>query len=210
MIGKIKGNIEGVYDDYVLIDVQGVCYIVHCPIRTLSHIGNVGDACVLFVETHVRQDQIRLFGFLSDLDRRWFVLLQSVQGIGARVAMGILSHMSPSKLVDSIILQDSKIIAQIPGIGIKVANRIVVELKGKAISLSNMDKKEQQYFNIEQDKLPMHDVIPSYVVDAISALVNLGYSRDQATTAVNSALKKEKDITSDSHIIRLALKEVSC
>ncbi|ADR52881.1 Holliday junction branch migration complex subunit RuvA [Candidatus Liberibacter solanacearum] len=208
MIGKIKGNIEGLYEDYVLIDVQGICYIVYCPIRTLSCLGKIGDFCTLFVETHVRQDQIRLFGFLSDLERKWFVLLQSVQGVGARVAMGVLSRITPVELVDSIILQNNKILAQIPGIGAKVSNRIMIELKGKAVSLSSSEKKEISCLNGEKSNVC--ESMSSSAIDAISALVNLGYGQDQATVAVVSILKKEKNITDDSQIIRLALREMTC
>ncbi|MBL0849230.1 MAG: Holliday junction branch migration protein RuvA [Candidatus Liberibacter ctenarytainae] len=208
MIGKIKGNIEGLYEDYVLIDVQGVCYMVYCPIRTLSRLGKVGDACVLFIETHVRQDQIRLFGFLSDLDRKWFVLLQSVQGVGARVSIGILSYITPEELVDLLVLQNSKVIAQIPGIGVKVANRIITELKGKAVNLLTMAQKDLSCSN--GDRLSVPHVYSSSFVDAISALVNLGYDQSQATAAVSAVFKQEKNISDDSQIIRLALKELSC
>ncbi|AHA28162.1 Holliday junction branch migration protein RuvA [Candidatus Liberibacter americanus] len=208
MIGKIKGNIDELYDDYVLIDVKGVCYIIHCPMRTLSNIGELGDSCILFIETHFRQDQIKLYGFLSDLDRKWFVLLQNVQGIGARVAISILSHMAPSELVDSIILQDNKVLAKIPGIGLKVASRIITELKDKAISLSSYS--QGQIINSNGDKNSNLDSISSVANNAISALVNLGYSRDQATIAVSAVIKREKNITCDGQIIKLALKEVSC
>ncbi|ACT57026.1 Holliday junction branch migration protein RuvA [Candidatus Liberibacter asiaticus] len=207
MIGKIKGNIEGLYEDYVLIDVQGVCYIIYCPIRTLSCLGKIGDFCTLFVETHMRQDQIRLFGFLSDLDRQWFMLLQSVQGVGARVAMGVLSRITATELVESIILQNSKVIAQIPGISMKIASRIMTELKGKAISLSSVVQQDMSCVNKEQAHICS---MPSFAINAISALVNLGYGQDQATTAVVSVLKKEKNIADDSQIIRLALRAISC
>ncbi|MEG8099292.1 Holliday junction branch migration protein RuvA [Candidatus Liberibacter brunswickensis] len=206
MIGKIKGNIEGLYEDYVLIDVHGVCYMIYCPIRTLSCLGKIGDFCTLFIETHMRQDQIRLFGFISNLERQWFVLLQSVQGVGARVAMGVLSRITITDLIESIILQNSKVLGQIPGIGTKVANRIMVELKGKAASLSSDNKKEMSFLN-NREQLHVNS-IPEVAIDAISALVNLGYSQDQATVAVVSVIKKEQNIIDDSQIIRLALKEM--
>ncbi|AKK20349.1 Holliday junction branch migration protein RuvA [Candidatus Liberibacter africanus] len=204
MIGKIKGNIEGLYEDYVLVDVQGVCYMIYCPVRTLSCLGNIGDFCTLFVETHVRQDQIRLFGFLSEIERKWFLLLQSVQGVGARVAMGVLSHITTTELIESIILQNSKVLDRIPGIGTKVANRIMVELKGKAVSI---DKKDVSCLNKEKSQ---ENYMSAVAIDAISALVNLGYSQDKASEAVILVLKKDHDITDASQIIRLALKEISC
>ncbi|MBA5723558.1 Holliday junction branch migration protein RuvA [Candidatus Liberibacter sp.] len=204
MIGKLKGKIEELCEDYVLLDVLGVCYKVYCPMRTLLQLGKVGDACALYIEMHVRQDQIRLFGFLSDVEKRWFVLLQSVQGIGTRMSMGILSHITPADILNSLITQDSKIISQVSGIGTKIAGRIVAELKGKVLI-----QKELSSLNANQPTLSGSAPALS-TVDAVSALVNLGYSRNRVMATIALVLEKEKNITDNSQIIRLALKEMSC
>ncbi|AGA64337.1 Holliday junction DNA helicase RuvA [Liberibacter crescens BT-1] len=202
MIGKLKGNIEEICEDYLLLDVQGVCYTVYCSARTLKAIGKAGDSCVLFIETHVRQDQIRLFGFFSTLDRDLFILLQSVQGIGVRIALAILSTLTSVELINAIVLQDKTIIVRSPGIGEKVAGRIVSELKEK---VSHLIRKTDTCLtfkqNVDQDNALLSDVI--------SALANLGYTRDQATIAVSSVFRSLDGVVDDSQLIRLALKELS-
>lgn len=95
MIGKLKGTIDEIGDDHVLVDVHGVCYVAHCSSRTLARLGSPGEAIVLFIETYVREDQLKLFGFMSALEREWFNLLQSVQGVGAKVALAILATLTP-------------------------------------------------------------------------------------------------------------------
>ena len=117
MIGKLKGTIEEIGDDFVLVDVHGVCYVAHCSARTLSRLGSAGEAVVLFIETYVREDQLKLFGFMSALEREWFNLLQSVQGVGSRVALGVLSTLAPSDLANAIALQDKTAVARAPGVG---------------------------------------------------------------------------------------------
>ncbi len=132
MIGKLKGTIDEIGEDHVVVDVHGVCYIAFCSSRTLSRIGSVGEAIVLFIETYVREDQLKLFGFLSALERQWFNLLQSVQGVGSKVALAVLSTLTPSELANAIALQDKAAVSRAPGVGPKVAIRIVTELKNKA------------------------------------------------------------------------------
>lgn len=119
MIGKLKGSIEEIGTDYVLVDVHGVCYVAYCSARTLSKIGSVGEAVILFIETYVREDQLKLFGFLSALEREWFNLLQSVQGVGSKVALAVLSTLSPTELANAIALQDKASISRAPGLGPK-------------------------------------------------------------------------------------------
>ena len=115
-----------------MVDVHGVGYVAHCSSRTLSKIGSSGEAVVLFIETYVREDQLRLFGFLSALEREWFRLLQSVQGVGSKVALAVLSVLTPGELANAIALQDKTAVSRAPGVGPKVAVRIVTELKNKA------------------------------------------------------------------------------
>jgi len=204
MIGKLKGSIDEVGDDHVLVDVHGVCYVAFCSARTLGKIGSPGEAVVLFIETYVREDQLKLFGFLSALEREWFNLLQSVQGVGAKVALAVLSTLTPAELANAIALQDKAVVSRAPGVGPKVAVRIVTELKNKAPAYAgdlsgNMGLKQELG----------EGVASAPVTDAVSALTNLGYSRDQAANAVAAALKNGGEGLDSAKLIRLGLKELS-
>ena len=139
MIGKLKGLIDSYGEDYVILDVGGVGYQVHCSSRTLQALPSPGEAAVLSIETYVREDQIKLFGFRSDTEREWFRLLQTVQGVGAKVALAVLSTLPPSDLANAIALRDKAAVARTPGVGPKVAERIVTELKDKAPAFANVD-----------------------------------------------------------------------
>lgn len=202
MIGKLKGSIEEIAEDHVLLDVHGVCYVAFCSTRTLSRLGSAGEAAVLFIETYVREDQLRLFGFETALEREWFRLLQSVQGVGAKVALAVLSTLTSNDLANAIALQDKETVARAPGIGPKVAQRIVTELKNKAPALGGggaMGLKQELG----------EGVAPAPVSDAVSALSNLGYSRDQAANAVAAALKIAGEDADSARLIRLGLKELA-
>ena len=135
MIGKLKGVVDSYGEDFVILDVHGVGYVVHCSSRTLQNLPPTGEAAVLSIETHVREDMIRLFGFRSDSEREWFRLLQSVQGVGSKVALGILSVLDPGSLATAIATGDKASVARGPGVGPKLAQRIVSELKDKAPGL---------------------------------------------------------------------------
>src|SRR5881394_4270759 len=139
MIGKLKGIIDSYGEDFIVLDVNGVGYLVHCSARTLQALPAAGEATTLSIETHVREDQIRLFGFLSDVEREWFRLLQTVQGVGAKVALSVLGTLPPSDLANAIALRDKASVARTPGVGPKVAERIVTELKDKAPAFANVD-----------------------------------------------------------------------
>ena len=203
MIGKLKGTVEEIGDDYVLVDVHGVCYIAYCSGRTLSKIGSVGEACVLFIETYVREDQLKLFGFMSVLEREWFNLLQSVQGVGAKVALAVLSTLTPAELANAIALQDKTAVSRAQGVGPKVAVRIVTELKNKAPAYAG------EALNMGLKQEIGEGVASAPVADAVSALTNLGYSRDQAANAVAAAMKTAGDGADSAKLIRLGLKELS-
>ena len=112
MIGKLKGIIDSYGEDYIILDVQGVGYQVHCSARTLQELPAAGEPAALAIETHVREDQIRLFGFTSDLEREWFRLLQTVQGVGAKVALAVLSTLPPADLANAIALRDKTAVAR--------------------------------------------------------------------------------------------------
>lgn len=203
MIGKLKGTIEEIGEDYVLVDVHGVCYVAYCSARTLSKLGSVGEACILFIETYVREDQIRLFGFLTALEREWFNIVQTVQGVGAKVALALLSTLTPAELANAIALQDRTAVSRAPGVGPKVAMRIVTELKNKAPSFAG------EAMNIGLKQELGEGVAAAPVADAVSALTNLGYSRDQAANAVAAAMKVGGDDLDSAKLIRLGLKELA-
>ncbi|APO76170.1 holliday junction ATP-dependent DNA helicase RuvA [Rhizobium etli 8C-3] len=203
MIGKLKGTIDEIGDDHVLVDVHGVCYTAHCSGRTLSRLGSPGEACVLFIETYVREDQLKLFGFMSALEREWFNLLQSVQGVGAKVALAVLSILTPSELANAIALQDKTAISRAQGVGPKVAVRIVTELKNKAPAFAG----EAIHIGLKQEL--GEGVASAPVADAVSALTNLGYSRDQAANAVAAAMKTAGEGADSAKLIRLGLKELA-
>jgi Holliday junction DNA helicase RuvA len=203
MIGKLKGTIDEIGEDYVLVDVHGVCYVAYCSARTLSRIGSTGEACILFIETYVREDQLRLFGFTTALEREWFNLLQSVQGIGAKVALALLSTLTTAELANAIALQDRAAVSRAPGVGPKVATRIITELKGKAPAFAG------EAINIGLKQEIGEGVASAPVADAVSALTNLGYSRDQAANAIAAAMKTAGEGADSAKLIRLGLKELA-
>jgi holliday junction DNA helicase RuvA len=204
MIGKLKGLIDSYGEDYVILDVQGVGYQVYCSSRTLQALPQAGEAAALSIETYVREDQIKLFGFRSDLEREWFRLLQTVQGVGARVALAVLSTLTPSELANAIALRDKAAVARTPGVGPKVAERIVSELKDKAPAFASVDPLVAQLAGAVAD-----DNAPRAVSDAISALVNLGYGQPQAAAAVATASRSAGEGAETAMLIRLGLKELS-
>lgn len=203
MIGKLKGTIEEIGEDYVLVDVHGVCYVAYCSARTLSKLGSVGEACILFIETYVREDQIRLFGFLTALDREWFNILQTVQGVGAKVALALLSTLTPAELANAIALQDRAAVSRAPGVGPKVAMRIMTELKNKAPAFAG------EAANIGFKQELGEGVAAAPIADAVSALTNLGYSRDQAANAIAAAMRVAGEDADSAKLIRFGLKELA-
>lgn len=204
MIGKLKGTIDEIGEDYVLVDVHGVCYEAFCSTRTLSRMGSTGEAVVLFIETYVREDQLKLYGFITALEREWFNLLQSVQGVGAKVALAVLSTLTPSELANAIALQDKTAISRAPGVGPKVAIRLVTELKNKAPAFAG-----EAAANIGFKQELGEGVAAAPVSDAVSALTNLGYSRDQAANAVAAAMKMAGEGADSAKLIRFGLKELA-
>ncbi len=202
MIGKLKGVVDTFGDDWVIIDVHGVGYQVHCSTRTMTALPQVGEAATLAIETHVRETEIKLFGFQGDNERDWFRLLQSVQGVGAKVALAILGTLSPGDLASAIALQDKAMVSRAPGVGPKVAQRIVTELKDKAPALSGGGT-----IGLQRD---IGDGIASNaVIDAVSALSNLGYSSEQASRAVAKAVEAGGEDADSGALIRLGLKELA-
>jgi Holliday junction DNA helicase RuvA len=204
MIGKLKGIVDEIGEDHCVIDVHGVGYVAHCSARTLSALPGPGEAAVLFVETFVREDMIRLYGFGSALEREWFRLLQNnVQGVGAKVALAVLSTLTPAELANAVALRDIAMVSRAPGVGKKVAERIVTELRDKAPAFAG----EALHIGLKQELGA--GAAPAPVADAVSALANLGYSRDVAANAVAAALKAAGEGADSAKLIRLGLKELA-
>ena len=204
MIGKLKGIIESYGEDFVILDVGGVGYMVHCSTRTLQAMPAQGEPAVLAIETHVREDQIRLFGFLSDVEREWFRLLQTVQGVGTRVALSILGTLKPADLANAVAMRDKAAVSRAPGVGPKVAERIVTELKDKAPAYSNIDPAVIRLSGALEERRA-----PQPLTDAISALVNLGYGQPQAAAAIAAAAREAGEGADTARLVRLGLRELS-
>jgi holliday junction DNA helicase RuvA len=203
MIGKLKGRVDSSGADWVMVDVSGVCYFVSCSSKTLSALPSVGEFAEVHTEMLVSQDAIRLVGFATLLEKEWFKLLQTVQGVGARVALAILSVLSASELASAIALQDKAMIGRANGVGKKLAERIVLELKDKAPAYTAADA------GLGQIAAELASPKSSTVTDAVSALVNLGYGQSQAAMAVSAAMKKSGDDQPTEKLIRMALKEMA-
>lgn len=204
MIGKLRGVIDSYGDDWVIVDVTGVGYQVHCSTRTLQSLPAVGETTTLAIETYVREDMIRLYGFAGDVEREWFRLLMTVQSVGTRVALAILGVLKPQDLATAIALQDKAALARAPGVGKKVAERIVTELRDKAPAYSSADPA---VVNLQADLAEQR--APVAVSDAVSALVNLGYAQIQASAAVAAASRSAGESASAEALIRLGLKELA-
>jgi holliday junction DNA helicase RuvA len=204
MIGKLKGLIESYGQDSVIVDVNGVGYEVHCSARTLQELPGVGQPATLSIETHVREDQIRLFGFVTEIEREWFRLLQTVQGVGTKVALAVLGTLKPSELASAIAMRDKAMVARAPGVGPKVAERIVTELKDKAPAYTNVDPALVRLSGALDDKRA-----PAPVTDAVSALVNLGYAQAHAAAAIAAAARSAGEGAEATTLIRLGLRELA-
>jgi Holliday junction DNA helicase RuvA len=203
MIGKLKGTLDAIEGEEIVVDVGGVGYVVSASARTLRALPPTGEAVTLHIETQVREDSFRLFGFLTAGERDWFRLLQNVQGVGAKVALGILGALSAEALNTAIAHQDKAMMARAPGVGPKLAARLVLELKDKAPSLGVADLGDDIAAPEPADKLPR----PAQ--DAVAALVNLGYNRPQASLAVAKGVASLGAAAETAALIRLGLKELA-
>jgi Holliday junction DNA helicase RuvA len=202
MIGKLSGTIDSVAGSHVILDVNGVGYVVSCSARTLRQVGAVKTPVSLLVETQVREDAINLYGFAEAEEQEWFRLLTTVQGVGARVAMAILGSLSPEQLAQAIAAQDKAALTQADGVGPKLGLRLVTELKDKVASF--MAKPSPLAAAGETG-----GVLPNSISsDAVSALINLGYRRAEAFAAVAHAGRQNPAAKLDD-LIRLSLAELS-
>jgi Holliday junction DNA helicase RuvA len=204
MIGKLRGVVDAYAEDHVVLDVHGVGYLVHCSQRTLQALPPAGEPATLSIETYVREDQIKLFGFVGDLEREWFRILMEVQGVGAKVALAVLSTLRVAELANAIALGDKGQISRTPGVGPKLAQRIVTELKDKAPAFASVDPA---VIRLQGDVAERR--APQPVSDALSALVHLGYGEIQASAAVAAAVRNAGESASTETLIRFSLKELA-
>jgi Holliday junction DNA helicase RuvA len=181
MIGKLSGIVDSIAEDHAIIDVHGVGYLVHCPASTLSRL-SAGATATLVIDTRMTDESIRLYGFASAEEREWFRLLQTVQNVGARVALNLLSTLSPREMERAIALGDKAAVGRAQGVGPKLATRIVTELKDKAPSMM------LRGHTAEAAAAPA--LAPrGPEADAVAALIKLGYPQGQAAEAVARAVR---------------------
>lgn len=206
MIAKLTGLLDSSGDDWAIVDVNGVGYIAHASSRTLSSLPVVGERVALQIETVVREDAITLYGFIDVAERNMFRLLTSVQGVGAKVGLAILSALTPNDLQNAIAAQDKAAVSRAKGVGPKVAQRIVHELKDKVTGL---------VFQPQGVQMPAGAATPAVVdgnetiADTISALVNLGYRPTEAHGAVAKAASELGEEATVAQLVPASLKHLS-
>ena len=215
MIGKISGIVDLIDKDMVLVDVGGLGYMVNISLNTKNRLPQVGEKIALYTEMMVREDSIQLIGFSTALEKDWFRLLISVQGVGAKAALAILGVVSLKQLSRSIILGNPELITSAPGVGPKIAKRIILELAQKALLL-NSDTEEQMHENLTQTDQEIisdgkNDEQINYASngenEAISAMVNLGYDKNISTRIVAKVCSENSELEI-SEIIRLSLQRI--
>ena len=206
MIGKLRGKVDAVGESHCIIDVGGVGYEVQASARALRDMA-IGAEVSLTIDTHVREDAIRLYGFANEVERNWFRTLQSVQGVGSKVALGVLGILAPQDLANAIAIGDWAAVGQTPGVGKKIAQRIATELKDKAPALSVAGLNVTAANGGGGAPVPASDDNSS--AEAISALCNLGYQPAQASQAVAMAAKELGDAADTAKLIRQGLKALA-
>ena len=201
MFAKLKGLLDSAEADSAIIDVNGVGYLVQASRHTLSRLGPAGSAVSVLIETHVREDKIALYAFASAVEREWFRTLITVQGVGPKVALAILSVLPPDTLATVLAAADAKALTRADGVGPKLAARIAAELKSKAglVGISGP-------MDVTAPALP---VTQGAAADAVSALINLGYGRTEAFTAVARVGRTLGEAADVGALVKAGLKELS-
>lgn len=203
MIAKLTGLVDSVHEGFIILDVNGVGYRVFCSTKTIAKLPARGEIAALFIETQVREDHIHLFGFSDATEQQAFTLLTVVQGVGAKVALGILSALSAAELQMAVMTGDAKAFTRANGVGPKLATRIVTELKGKLGSLGS-----QEQLSVSGGAVLNGTPTESQALaEAVSALTNLGYSRTEAGIAAGTAFRQNPEAKT-GELIRLSLKEL--
>ncbi len=220
MIGKLSGRLDWRGTDQVLIDVRGVGYIVHVNERTLAAMPAIGDPVSLYTDLLVREDLLQLFGFPTLLDKEWHKLLTTVQGVGAKASMAMLGALGAEGIARAIALGDARAIQSAPGVGPKLAQRVILELKAKApgvmamgVSLAAVAEADDSVIEAPQKPTAKRPTPPpsvaqnraAYTADALSALLNLGYGQGDAAQAV-ATVAAEQPEADTATLIRASLK----
>jgi Holliday junction DNA helicase RuvA len=198
MIAKLRGILDSTGEDWAILDVGGVGYLVYCSARTLARLPEPGSAVALEIETHVREDHIHLYGFSGPSERAWFRLLTTVQGVGARVAMAVQGVLGPDELAQAVAMGDRAGLTRAPGVGPKLAQRIIAELKDKVDAIA-----------VQPIPVRLAAMNGDHASDAVSALVNLGYRRPEAVGAVSAAVRSLGAEAAVEALIKAGLKELA-
>ena len=221
MIGRISGVVDYISEDHIIIDVGGVGYIVYVTKITISNSPKLGEKISLFTELIVKEDLLQLVGFISPVEREWYKLLTSVQGVGSKAALALLGQIPIQVLSRAILLEDSTTITSAQGIGPKIAKRLVVELKGKVPNMIKIQSKSEtaldnlsnsqtsQTYEISQQKIDQEfsrNDVSQIEIDAISGLINLGYTQLNASQVVAKVINDSREELVVEDIIRLSLK----
>ena len=221
MIGRISGKLNYISADHILVDVSGVGYILYVTQTTLANLPKLGNTVSLFTELVVKEDLLQLVGFVSPVEREWYKLLTSVQGVGSKAALALLSQLPIQVLSRAILLEDSITISSAQGIGPKIAKRLVVELKGKVPNMIKIQSKSETAIDNLSNSLTSHNYeisqqkidqefsrndVSQIEIDAISGLVNLGYSQLNASQVVAKVINDSREELVVEDIIRLSLK----
>lgn len=211
MIGKLRGKVDAIGESHLILDVNGVGYEVQASARTLRNL-KLGDDASLTIDTHVREDAIRLYGFSSEVERSWFRTLQNVQGVGSKVALSVLGVLSTADLANAVALGNWAAVEQAPGVGKKLAQRIVTELmdKAPALSVAGLGVKgaaEKGEGAAAAAMAASGDGLAA--AEAISALTNLGYQPAQASQAIAIAMRELGNDADTAKLIRRGLKELA-
>ena len=221
MIGRLSGVVDYISEDHIIIDVGGVGYIVYVTQITISNSPKLGEKISLFTELIVKEDLLQLVGFISPVEREWYKLLTSVQGVGSKAALALLGQIPIQVLSRAILLEDSTTITSAQGIGPKIAKRLVVELKGKVPNMIKIQSKSEtaldnlsnsptsQTYEISQQKIDQEfsrNDVSQIEIDAISGLINLGYTQLNASQVVAKVINDAREELVVEDIIRLSLK----
>ena len=200
MIARLRGRLDSLGEDHAVVDVGGVGFLVVCPARALAALPGAGEAVDLHVETQVRAESITLYGFRDPAERAWFRLLQTVQGVGARVALGVLSVLTPDELARAVVAQDKAALTRASGVGPRLAARITAELRDRLVDFPALGGPV--------GGAPIATGSGA-VADALSALINLGYGRSEAHAAIAKATASLGDHAPVDALIRTGLQELT-
>ncbi len=199
MISFVRGTLVNTGPDYVVVDVAGVGYKVFVPTPAVGILAGKKEEVIVYTYLHVREDAMQLFGFIQDSDRELFEQLIQVSGIGPRVALAVLSSITPAALIQAVIHEQTNVLTQIPGIGKKMAQRIIIELKDKLGKLTASK---------DRDPDPITALLPDSAGEALEALIALGYNPGEVRKLVASISEKGAGSLKPQEIVKLALKEM--